>query len=30
MPSELRERCAIVNGQGRKLQGFGGDGYYLN
>lgn len=30
IPSELREKCAIVTGTGRKLPGFGGDGYYLN
>lgn len=30
IPSELREKCAIVTRTGKKLPGFGGDGYYLN
>lgn len=30
LPSELRGKCAIVQADGSKKPGFGGEGYYLN
>ncbi|WP_413724492.1 glycoside hydrolase [Sodalis sp. RH16] len=30
VPSALREKCAIVESDGSKKPGFGGEGYYLN
>ncbi|MTB39377.1 MULTISPECIES: glycoside hydrolase [unclassified Providencia] len=30
IPFELRKKCAIVQKNGQKLPGFGGQGYYLN
>lgn len=30
LPSELREKCAIVRSDGSRKPGFGGEGYYLN
>ncbi|CFR30158.1 glycoside hydrolase [Yersinia frederiksenii] len=30
LPTEIREKCAIVQANGNKKPGFGGEGYYLN